>query len=1155
MKKKLLFKKILWQVMKFSFIQMVLMAVFCTLAYANDTKAQDVLNKDVSLKTQSESVKNVLSEIEKQTDAKFVYSGTRIQFNQKISIEANNKKLATVLQELLLPLSISYKVSGSYIVLTKHTTPEPNPPVVVTNVQKPRLGKIVTGKIIGTNGESLVGASVVEKGTQNGAVTDEQGVFTLEVKDNATLVISFIGFKTSELVVGKQTLLSITLEEIPSNLNEVVVVGYGRQTKQSVVSSVSSVKGNDIRFPARNISNNLAGQIAGLISIQRSGEPGYDNADFWIRGISTFAGGTRPLVLVDGVPRNFNDIEADEIETFSVLKDAAATAVYGAEGANGVIIVTTKRGQAKAPVITFRTEQSLSTPDRLPTFVSSADYLGLFNEALQNDGQSGIFSDSLIAKYRSNADPDLYPNVDWINVMLKKNTLKQRHTINVRGGSDKAKYFVSGAYFNEEGFFKNDPRNKYDNNIGLKRFNLRSNIDMEVSQTTRVTVDLAGQYLLTQYPGTGTATIFRQMLITPSHVFPAAYSDGTISTFPQERDANMRNPYNMLVNSGYAKEWRSAIQSSVKIDQKLSFITEGLSYRALVSYDYDGFFGARRTYNPSRYFATGKDANGKLITQRTFSGSENLSDPEESFSAEKRVYFENAVNYARTFGKHTVGAMALYMQKESQLYNEALSFRKQGLVGRGTYSFDNRYFLEANFGYTGSETFAPGYRFGLFPAVGLAYMVSNEKFFSEKLKNVVSSLKLRGSFGRTGNDNTGGARFLYRPTFNTAAGSFSQGITTGGSTNAYNAGIVEGRSEAPFLSWEIEDKLNTGIDVGFLNDKILLIADYFNYERSGILLQRRTVPTSVGFKTAPWDNYGQVKSWGFDGSLDANHRFGNDLKLSARGTFTFTRNKITEFDELPQPYPWMATTGTRVSENTLYIAERLYTEADFTSVVNANGTKSYTLKPEFPVSTLGGLTGPGDIKYADLNGDGRIDQFDRQRGVGNPFTPEIIYGFGLNAEYKGFYASVFFQGAAKTSVILGGNTPEGFFPFNWGFDQSNYRQFALDRWSPNGDKSTSATPLMPRLHSSNLNNPNRVASTWWLRDASFLRLKNLEVGYNFPTQMLSKAKIKTARVYLMGYNLALWDKIKFWDPETGNNGAGNSYPNSRILTLGAEISF
>ncbi|MBP6023858.1 TonB-dependent receptor [Ferruginibacter sp.] len=1103
----------------------------------------------VTLSEKNAPLKKVFKEIKKQTGYSFFFDEAWIKKTGTVSITVKEMLLEKVLDICFKDQSLSYSIVGNTIVLKQRINAE---------IKKSKFTPAaeIPGVVTGENDTPLQGVTVTVKGTTKSTSTNSKGEYKIDVNVGDVLEFSSVGYKTTTMIVGTETVLNMKLEVSAAELGDVVVIGYGTQKKKSVVSAISTVKGEQIKFPGRNLTTNIAGQVAGLISVQRSGEPGYDNAEFWIRGISTFKGGTSPLVLVDGVPRRINDIEPDEIETFSVLKDAAATAVYGAEGANGVVLITSKRGSSKKPVISFRAEHTVSTPMRMPKFVSSADYLKLYNEALNNDGLSSIFSDSLIQLYRSNVDPDLYPNTDWIKAMVRDNTKNDRFTLNVRGGSDRAKYFVSGAYYSENGIFKDDPANKYNNNIGLKRFNLRSNIDLEVSKTTTVSVDLAGQYLLTNYPGVATSNIFRQMVLTPSYAFPAVYSDGTIATYFQERDANMRNPYNLLVNSGYSKEWRSNIQSAVRLNQKLDFITRGLSYKALVSYDYDGYFSSNRTYNPSRYNATGRDANGKLIFSRTFAGTPDLSSPTTGNNAQKKVYIENSLNYNRAFNKHAVGAMVLYMQKEQQNHDNALAFRKQSVVGRATYAFDNRYFVEGSFGYTGSETFAPGYRFGLFPAVGVGYMVSNESFYPAGLKDILSTFKLRASVGRTGNDNTGTSRFLYRPTFNFGAGGFNQGITSGGPTNGYGNGITEGLFEAPYLSWEIEDKQNYGVNLGFFNDKIQFVGDYFKNERSDILLQRNTVPGSSGFRTAPWQNYGRVKSWGFDGSLDGSHTFGKDLTLGFRSTFTYATNKITEYDELTPKFPYQAITGTSVSENTLYIANGLYTESDFDVTQNTNGTRSYTLKPGLPVPTLGGLLGPGDIKYVDLNGDGKIDQFDAKRGVGNPFNPEIVYGFGVNAQYKGFYASVFFQGVGKTSVVLGAGTPQGFIPFLWGGgDQSNYRSFALDRWTEADKNSSQVTRLIPRLHTRTNNNNNVVASTWWLRDASFLRLKNMEIGYNFPVALLQKLHLKTARVYLMGYNLALWDKIKYWDPETGNGTAGNAYPNSRSFTIGIETSF
>lgn len=1100
----------------------------------------------ITLTVKSAPLESVIKEIRKQAKVQLVYNSDLLKGAKSVSVDLKNTSVESALSQVLTGTDLEFVVEDNMVLI------RPKRKRTELIVREAQQQFTASGRVVDSLGNVLAGVSIRESGTTNTTSTNDRGEFALKVTDNkAQLDFSFIGYIDVLQVLVSDDMRIVLLTD-DKEIDEVVVVGYGEQQKQKVVSSISSVKGESLRFPTRNLSNNIAGQVAGLIAVQRSGEPGYDNSEFWIRGISTFAGGSSPLVLVDGVPRSINDIEPDEIESFTVLKDAAATAVYGAEGANGVVIITSKRGKLQKPIISFRTEHSLLKPTRLPKFVGSADYLSLFNEALVNDGELPIYSEELINNYKLGVDKDLYPNTDWMEALLRSTTDNHRYTLNVRGGTEKAKYFVSGAYFSESGVFKDDPDKRYNTNIGVKRFNLRSNIDLEVSPTTIVGVDLSGQYLMTNYPGTATGTVFRQMLITPPHVFPPVYSDGTISTFPKENGVNMRNPYNMLINSGYAKEWRSSIQSNIKLTQKLDFITKGLFFRGNVSYDYYGNYNQRRNLDPSRYYAMGRDEDGSLIFERTFSGSSDLSDPSQTSSSDKKIYLESSLNYSRVINSHDLGFMTLYMQKESHAFNQPLPNRKQGFVGRLTYGYDNKYFLEGNFGYTGSETFAKGHRFGFFPAVGLGYLISNEDFYPESFKKHVSTLKFRFSAGRTGNDNTGGARFLYRPTFNMGAPGFSQGITSGGPSNGLGNGITEARFEAPHIGWEIEDKFNYGVDLSLFNNSIDINVDYFNSERSGILLQRRTVLASGGFRQAPWQNYGRVKNWGVDGSIGSQHHVGH-VTIGTRGTFTFARNKILEYDELPQPYPWMAVTGTRVSENILYVAERLYTHDDFNIIDNTNGTKSYSLKEGIPVPTLGGKIGPGDIKYKDLNGDGVIDAFDRQRGAGHPYNPEIVYGFGLNIEYKGGYVSSFFQGVANTTVILGGDEPAGWFPFAWGVDQSNYRSFALDRWT---EKNPSQDVFMPRLHSINVNAANNnVSSTWWTRKGNFLRFKNFEIGYNFQKNFLEKYNIGTGRIYLMGHNLAVWDSIKFWDPEAGNGNSGANYPLSRSFTFGVEFSF
>ena len=1107
--------------------------------------AEAAMKSQISVKLKNASLKQAMEQIAEQCDVHFTYSKEVIDINTKVTLDCSEENLEDALDKMFAYTNISYKIAGDKVYLTKEAKAKSN--------QSSKKTKI-TGVVLDSSGETIIGANVFIKGTQDGVITDADGWFTINAAPGDILTITYIGYKPKDVKIGDKVNLKIILEEDTKKLDEVVIVGYGQQKKESVVVAMSSVKPSEIATPTRNLTNSLAGQVSGLIAVQRSGEPGYDDAEFWIRGVSTFAGGTKPLVLVDGVPRKMNDIEPDEIETFSVLKDASATAIYGAEGANGVILITTKRGKNEKARITFKTEHSFSTPTRLPEFVGSADYLQLFNEALSNDGELPMFTDEQIENYRIGADNDLYPNTNWTDALLKKHTSNHRYTLNVRGGTEKAKYFVSGAYYNESGLFKGDANERYNSNIGVNRFNLRSNIDMQVSKTTGVTVDLAGQYLVNNFPGTGTSSIFRSMLITPPHVFPAVYSDGTVATYPQERDSNMRNPYNLLMNSGYAKEFRTGIQSKVGLRQDLNFITNGLTLTGNISYDYDGVMIVRRAYNPSRYFATGRDENGKLIFNQVVSGQPDLQDPTNSSNAStKKIYIDAALTYKRTFNeKHDVGAMLLYNQREHQTHDVALPFRKQGLVGRGNYGYDDRYFVEVNFGYSGSETFAKGHRFGFFPSVGLAYYLSNEAFFPAAIKEVVGKLKLRGSYGKTGNDDTGGSRFLYRPTYTMNGGGFNQGITDNGGSNGIGNGIYEGRFEAPRLSWEIEEKQNYGFEMGLFNNQIDFVIDYFRSERSNILLRRKTVPQLGGFREDPWQNFGKVMNQGVDMSLNANHNFG-PVKVGFRGTFTFTRNKVLEYDELPQKYQYQAVTGTRVNENTLFIADRLYKDEDFIIKTNAAGKKTYTLKPELPQSTLGGMIAPGDIKYVDVNGDGVIDSYDKVRGVGNPSVPEIVYGFGLNVEYKNFYASVFFQGVGNTSVLLGGATPEGWYPFAWGVDQSNFRTFALDRWT---EENPSQDVLMPRLHKSNLNNRNNTqASTWWLRNGSFLRLKNLEIGYNVPQVALKKIGFQAARIYMMGYNVAVWDHIKFFDPEAGNANAGMNYPLPRTFTIGLDFTF
>ncbi|WP_186756222.1 TonB-dependent receptor [Echinicola salinicaeni] len=1111
---------------------LVLMMVFQVGVYAS-TNAQQI-----SLSVKDQPLKSVLDRVSEQSGYSFFYNEKDLNDADKISVSLRESKVEDVLEKILKDKGLDYRLRGETITIIKGRGE--------LNLEKEE--RTIRGVVKDPNGVTIPGANVLEVGTTNGVATEIDGTFSIDlITSEPKIRVTFVGYEESIITVTDKEFYEVMLQEDSEALDEVVVVGFGVQKKESLVSSVATVKGEELRMPTRSLSNNLAGQVPGLIAVQRSGEPGYDNAEFWIRGISSFAGGTSPLVLVDGVPRNMNDIEPDEIETFTLLKDAAATAIYGAEGANGVVIITSKRGKNQDTKISYRGEYSTLQPTRLPEFVGAADYMRIYNEALFNEGKQPVFSDDLIGRYESGQDPDLYPNNNWLD-LLRDATYNTRHTLSFRGGSDKARFFVSGAYFKESGIFESNPLADYNNNIGLNRYNLRSNVDFDVTETTMLSVDLSGQYLETNYPGVGTTNLFQNMTIAAPYLYPMVFSDGTLASHPNPpggNTGNTANPYVMLMESGYAKEWRSSLQSKVSIQQDLKSLTKGLDFKAVVSYDANSNYYSSRTKIPAQYVATERNINGDLVYSQTVN-EVPFGEPNESNSGNKNIYLEASFNYKRNFsGKHDVGGMILYYQKESQLNNQALAFRKQAYIGRGTYTFDKRYSLEANFGLTGSETFAKGYRFGFFPAVGVSWIVENERFMSN-LRNVISGLKVRGSIGRTGNDNTGGSRFLYRGTFS-GGGGYPIGIGDNGSLNGLG-GYVEGRFAAPSLSWEIENKRNIGLELGLFEDRITLQADYFNNYRYNILLQRRTVSAAAGFRQAPWQNFGKVSNKGVDASLNARKYIGQ-VKVGIRGNVTYAKNKILEYDEVEQLYPWMNITGTSLNTPNLFVAEGLYTADDF-NITNENGTEVYSLKEGLPVSSLAANNLPGDIKYKDMNEDGVINQFDQVRGLAKPTVPELIYGLGLNVEYENFYANVFFQGAGNTSTVLGESNPQGFFPFTWGVGQSSIRKEVESRWT---QENPSQDVMFPRIRSGAYFH-NRASSTWWLRDASFVRLKSAEIGYQIDKSLLKKLGVTKGRVYVMGNNLHVWDKIKMWDPEIGNANAGMNYPLPKTITFGLELT-
>ena len=1140
--------------MTFSAMRVVMVLVLmCAVApaWANGGKVTISLN-EVTLD-------KALSEIEKQTGYRFFYSHDIIDPSVKVTVKAEKEPVASVLDRLLAPHGIGYVIKKDRIALTR-TSEKPAGKVPASNAARPASKNVVTvqGTVTDDSGEPLVGVSVVGNNGVGGVITDAVGNYSIDVPVGTQLTFSYVGCTPVAKKIADGNSLNVALVESGATLGEVVVVGYGQQKKSSVVSSISTVKASELTVKTSNLMTGIAGKLSGVIAVQRSGEPGNDGAAFYIRGQSSYAGGTNPLVLVDGIPRSMRDLDVDEIETFTVLKDAAATAVYGAEGANGVVLITTKRGKVQKVQVDVSAQFNIVQPTRMQRFLSSYDYLSLYDEARWNDlGNPTRFtpetSETVLDYYRTGIDPDLYPNTDWTD-LLKNQTYSQRYTVSVRGGSERVRYFASGMYYDEDGIFKSNTVDDYNSNIGLQRFNLRSNIDMDLTSTTLLSLDMSGQYMRRNNPGVGTDEIFSAINRFPVHVIPMIYSDGTFSDIQTGGFGLDNQPYNMLNNSGYIKTWGAYLQTKLTIDQKLDFITQGLSVKGIVSFDADFASSMQRSKTPETYSALRREGD-ELIYQQVKHGTALTNPWNSGTSGQKKIYLEASLNYNRKFSSvHDVTGLVLYMQKENQYLNvsdlQLLPYRKQSVVARASYAYDTRYMIEASVGMTGSENFARNHRWGVFPAVGVAWYVSHEKFM-ESLNPTLSTFKLRASYGITGNDDIGSNRFPYRGSVNTDAPGYNLGLSPGaggGETNWVGTGIVEGAIAMPTLTWEKEKKLNAGIDLGLFNGRIQLSADYFYNRREDILLQRRTILDTSGMRNPPYQNYGIMDNRGFDANITLRQNFG-DFTLSALGNMTFARNKVVEYDEVPPRYDYQRVTGYQLGKPWLYIADGLYTPDDFIVTTNPdNGAKLYTLKDGYP--TPAANVQPGDIKYRDLNNDGVINTYDRtvEHGYYGE-TPEIVYGFGLNAEWKGFFVGVFFQGAAHASQTL--NNYGSIMPFSVSKNASSARSLLADRWSANDPYNQNV--LYPRVHSGEFSY-NNYDSTWWRRNSDFLRFKNLEVGYEFPKKLLRKINLTNLRIYFQGDNLAVWDNIKYWDPELNQWSTGSTYPLNRTYTIGLNVT-
>jgi len=883
------------------------------------------------------------------------------------------------------------------------------------------------------------------------------------------------------------------------------------------------------------VSNNLAGQLAGVIAVQRNGEPGSDGSDFWIRGISSFKGtGVSPLVLVDGIERTLDDLSAAEIESFSVLKDAAASAVYGVRGANGVILVKTKRGQLGKPKVNFHLEQGFTKPTQLPDYIGSVDYLSLMDELYMDAGNPNpLYGEEMINNYRNNVDPELYPNVNWLDAVSKDMASNTRGDLTITGGSDILRYALVASYYGERGIFVRDESKDWDSSTRLNKYNIRSNVDINVTKTTVVGISIGGYLQEQNGMAVSGQDVWNHAFETPPFVHPIQYSEG--------RDVRVRertNPWAEATQHGYQTTSSSKVESLFSVEQDLKFITPGLKFKGLFSFDRYSKSWVKRHRTPTYYNpATGRDEEGNLLLSVGTDGQEFLDTENKGEWGNKATYLEGNITYDRTFdGKHAVNAMFLYNQRDYQDGN-VVPFRRMGIAGRASYTYDNRYIAEFNFGYNGSENFTKGNRFGFFPSVAVGYMLSEEKFM-EKYKDTFSKIKFRASWGLTGNDQLDGRRFAFLPTIDTD-GSYKWGVN-----NDYNrASRFEGEFGVMNLTWETVEKLNVGTEIGLWNALDLQV-DWFKEQRRDIFMQRNNIPSAAGFRKTPWANYGKVDNIGVDLSLTYNQQITKDLHIGFRGTFTYAHNTIVEMDEaLGVMGTNRQRTGHSVNELFGLVADGLFTEDDF--VTNDKG--DLVLKEGIPSHTFNSVR-PGDIKYVDIDGDGSITNKD-EVAMGGTVNPEIVYGFGATARYKQVDFNVFFQGNGKTHRFIGG-VASNFLPGSSQGAMGNVLTNYNDRWTP---ENPSEDVFYPRL-SYGANTNNSQNSTWWLRNMSMLRMKDIEVGYTLPKRWMSRIGLENIRLYAKGSNLLTFSAFDLWDPELDTQN-GAKYPIMKSVSFGIDVNF
>lgn len=1001
----------------------------------------------------------------------------------------------------------------------------------------------ITGRVMDVNGELLIGVNVMEAGTTNGTVTDINGAYTITLTTSTPVLrFTYVGFKEKEISVGNQAIIDVTLEEDVEALEEVVVIGYGQQKKETITGAVTSVPGNDlIKSPVANVSNALAGRLPGVTFMQRGGEPGYDQATIKIRGMGTI-NDSSPLIIVDGVERtSMEGIDMNEIESVNVLKDAAMTAVYGIRGANGVIILTTKIGSESRPKVSLSINTSIQTPTVMPQFLNSYDWAVLKNEGFLNDNPGGnpLFNETDLQKLKDGSDPIFYPNTETYKKFVKDASFMQQYNANVRGGTKSVRYFVSLGYLNQNGQYDVSSLKSlnlgFDPNPKYQRYNLRSNFDIRVTEDLTASIKLGNQIGQEHFPGTSAYNLFFELLRTPPMVSPGVvdgklvtgYIDDPLSTIAKRGNSSAF----LLVRNGYTENLTNTFNMNVSMKYDLGkLITKGLSARAMFAYDHYYKRWEKRTKAIDTYSILRDESGVNRFIQTGYEGAFGYDGGTDVNRAE---YFEAAFEYDRTFNSlHKVGGLFLYNQRKA--YNPSLAYSvpagMQGVVGRITYSFANKYLGEVSMGYNGSENFPEGKRYGFFPAVSLGWVLSEESFFPKN--NFLSYLKFRGSYGETGNDKLGDNRFLYLlGAYEYGTGSYMFG-TTGLDKQKYTS-AWEGKLGNPDVTWERAIKHNYGMDLYFFKNRLSINADYFTENRDNILINRQTVPGFTGISTLPAANLGHVKNHGYEIDMKWKDKV-KDIEYWIGGNISYARNKVLYKEEAKKEYEWMMQTGFPIGQQYAYRTDGLY-----------NYNEDVYNRPFY--SFYGNKVQQGDIKYIDINGDGIIDSKDVVP-VGYSEFPELNYGINMGLTWKNFDLSILLQGIDNLMVFQTLEIGIGFLDEGSMALEEHKNRWTQERFD-NGEKIT-----MPRMSNLGNQSPNSEGSDFWLHNARYLRLKNVEIGYTLPQSLLKQLYVTSLRLYANGNNLYTWTPIKHYDPETAN-GRGFIYPQMAVFNIGLNLTF